>query len=324
MLSKKEKLLKDYYNVNETEYFRLLSKEKIDVKNFESWKIFYKWVGIHKNLNDIFQNDPFIYKLLFSHAYSNLIVDKNEYGCIGELTKFSFDHTSSMQLRSDVSRVECADTITGIITFPYFHNWKEIKDWIDKVPENNYSVYIINPILINYGVGTVGLFLTPKFYNGHYTELCNRYIIGLIGYPLFLTFSIDKNVDEIHYVDLELSKEDYIDEIFELSGENKALLKMLNFWKDNNEVSIPFIENNYESYLDVQPYLAPDNINFVRIISRKPFTLLHEDRKSRLGKFKEFTLDEAFKLIDTDNGEFKLSDDQLKDLLEGKYDFVIV
>ena len=315
--------MKGTYKVNQKEYLRLLSQEHRPMWDFEEWKIFYKWVGINKKLNGLFQNDPLIFKLLFSYDYKDLVVDKNEHGCIGELDSFCFDHTSSMQLRSDVSKVDCPDTVTGIITFPYFHSWEEIKDWIDKVPENNYSVYIVNPILLFYGIGTVGLFLTPKFANGYSINYCNRYIIGLTGYPLFLTFSTEDEVDEIKYVDLELSKENFIKEIYESSVENKSLLKMLNFWKDNEEVSIPLIEEKYEYYADVQPYHAPTTINFLKLKSKKPFNLVHEDTNEVLGSFKEFSLDEAYKVIDTENGEFKLSEKQLEDLLEGKYDFII-
>lgn len=320
----KKELLKDFYKVNQKEYFRLFKDENRLVYDFEEWKIFYKWVGINKKLNNLFENNPFISKLLLSPAYSNLIADKNEFGYIGELNQFSFDHTSSMQLRSDVCNVRGADTVTGIITFPYFRNWEEIKDWIDKVPEDNYSVYIINPILLFYGVGTVGLFLTPKYYNGYYIELCNRYVIGLTGYPLFLTFSDEKTIDEIRFIDLGLCKDDFVEEIYELSGNNKCLKKALNFWKDNDEVRIPLIDENYEDYLDVQPYLSPDTINFVRILSNKQFFLVHEDTKVKLGPFKEFSLDQMFKVIDTENGEFKLTEKQLNCLLDGKYDFIIM
>lgn len=75
----------------------------------------------------------------------------------------------------------------------------------------------------------MGLFLTPKFSNGYAINCCNRFIIGLTGYPLFLTFSTEDDVDEIKYVDLELSKENFVNEIYESSSENKSLLKMLNF-----------------------------------------------------------------------------------------------
>ncbi|MBR0372285.1 MAG: hypothetical protein IJH63_16500 [Methanobrevibacter sp.] len=56
--------------------------------------------------------------------------------------------------------------------------------------------------MLFYGWGTVGLFLTPKFYNGIAIEECNHYIIGLTGYPLFLTFSLEEEVEKIKYVDL--------------------------------------------------------------------------------------------------------------------------
>ena len=235
----KKELLKDKYKVNEKEYFRLFKEDNFNTSDFEEWKIFYKYVAIHKKLNNLFENDYFIYKLLLGHSYSDFIADKNEEGYIGELTQFSFDHTSSMRLRSDVSKVSCSDTITGVITFPYFHKWNEIEEWIAKVPEEVYSVYIINPILLFYGIGTVGLFLTPKYYGGYYIEQCNHYIIGLTGFPLFLTFSMEDSVDEINYVDLELSKENFVEELFELSGNDKSLFKLLNFWKDNDDVSVP-------------------------------------------------------------------------------------
>lgn len=323
MLSKKEKLLNGNYKVNRKEYFRLLSEENEIAGDFEEWKIFYKWVGINKKLNGLFQVNPFIYKLLCSSAYSNLIVDKNEYGYIGELDKFFFDHTISVQLRSDVSTISCPDTVTGIITFPYFHDWNEIKDIIDKVPEDSCSVYVLNPILIYYGLGTAGLFLTPKYCNGINIESCNQYIIGLTGYPLFLTFSMENNVEEIHFVDLGLSKEDFINELYVLSSENKSLLKMLNFWNKYEEVNIPLVEEQYEYYLDVQPYYAFNEINFIKIISKKQFKLVHEDTNQVLGPFKEFSLDESFKVIDTENGELKLFDYELRDLLDGKFDFLI-
>ncbi|MBQ2613141.1 MAG: hypothetical protein IJG19_04620 [Methanobrevibacter sp.] len=198
----REKLLKDKYEVNEKEYLRIMREEHGPLYDFEEWKIFYKYVAINKKLNNLFKNDSFISKLLFSTAYNNLIIGKNEYGYIGELNQFSFDHTSSIKLCPDVSKISYADTIRGIITFPYFHTWEQIKDWIDKVPGDNFSVYIINPILLFYGWGTVGLFLTPKFYNGIAIEECNHYIIGLTGYPLFLTFSLEEEVEKIKYVDL--------------------------------------------------------------------------------------------------------------------------
>lgn len=319
---KREKLLRNTYEVNEKEYLRLLREEHKPIYDFEEWKIFYKYVAINKKLNKLFKNDPFIFKLLLSPEFKNFICDKNQYGYIGNLTASSFDHTSSIKLRCDVSKISYADTIRGVITFPYFNKWEEIKDWIDKVPEDNYSVYIINPILLFYGLGTVGLFLTPKFHNGYPIELCNHYIIGLTGYPLFLTYSIEDEIDEIKYVDLELSKENYIDEVYELSSKNKSLLKMLNFWKDNEEVSIPLFEEKYEYYLDVQPYLTFDEINFIKINSKKPFKLVHEDTKEILGCFKEFKLNKFINIIHTERGEFKLSDKELEDLLDGKYDFM--
>ena len=66
---------------------------------------------------------------------------------------------------------------------------------------------------------------------------------------------------------------------------------------------------------------ATREINFIKMISKKPFMLVHEDTNQILGPFKEFELDKAFKVIDTDKGEIELSDEELDDILKGKYDF---
>lgn len=322
MITKKEIVEKENFKVNDKEYLRILCEEQISFFDYEEWSIFYKFVLIHKELNNIFESDPFLGKLVFSSAYSNLIKDKNEYGCIGNLTSHSFDHTSTMRLRCDVSEVYVSDTVTGVITFPYFNQWRNVKEWIDNVPES-FSVYIINPILLYYGLGTVGLFLTPKYYSGYNMELCNRFIISLTGYPLFLTFSMDDEVDEINHADLGLCKDNFVNELYSLSNDNKSLLKMLNFWKDNEDVRIPLIDEIYKKYLDFQPYYPYGSINFIKINSTKSFRVIHEDTGEILGIFKEFTLDEPFKVIHTENGEFNLSAKQLKDLLDGKYDFVL-
>lgn len=86
----REKLLKDKYEVNEKEYLRIMREENVPLYDFEEWKIFYKYVAINKKLNNLFKNDSFISKLLFSTTYNNLIIGKNEYGYIGELNQFSF------------------------------------------------------------------------------------------------------------------------------------------------------------------------------------------------------------------------------------------
>ena len=320
MMTKEELKQKENFKVNNKEYFRILSEEHLSVLDYEEWSIFYKSVMIHKKLNNIFESDPFIYKLILGHGYPGLLKDKNDNGCIGALTSDSFDHTSTMRLRSGVSEVPYSDTVTGVITFPYFHGWEDVKYWIDRVPES-FSVYIINPILLFYGLGTAGLFLTPKYYTGYNIELCNRFIITLTGYPLFLTFTMDEDVEKITHVDLGLCKENFVEEIYSISNHNEGLLKVLEFWKNNEEISIPMIDGNYKEYLDFQPYLAHCDVSFMKIASTKPFKLVHEDTGDILGTFREFMLFEPLSMIKTENGEFKLSDKELKDIIGGKYEF---
>ena len=194
--------------------------------------------------------------------------------------------------------------------------------WIENVPES-FSVYIINPRLIFYNLGSVGLFLTPTYYDGIFIEAFNRFVISLTGFPLFLTYTMEENVDEITFTDFGLCKRDFINELYSLNND-KSLLNMLNFWNDNECVTISSIERSYEEYLEIQSYMSQSNIDFLKLVSSKPFILKHEDTGEILGTFSEFFYNPVLKAITTQNNVVKLNDEQLKDLLDGKYEFKLI
>ncbi len=78
MLTKEEIKEKKNFKVNFEEYNRILTKEPISLIDYEEWSIFYKSVAIHKNLNNLFESNTFLYRLVMTDDYSKLIKDKNQ------------------------------------------------------------------------------------------------------------------------------------------------------------------------------------------------------------------------------------------------------
>ena len=99
---------------------------------------------------------------------------------------------------------------------------------------------------------------------------------------------------------------------------------MLDFWHDNDCVKVESFEYSFNDYKDNLPFSVWRDINFKQIKSSTPFVLFHEETGEILGPFNKFALDKSFKLADTNNGVLKLSDAQIDDLIEGKYDFKLI
>lgn len=313
--------IQDRYWVNEKEYYRLIQEETPSWQDYTIWDLPYKSMSIHKTLNKLWENNPFFYRLIAEYGYENILTDKNkEKGYVGEYNQFDFDHTTTIQLKEPL--VTHSDTITGILTFPYL-TWEGVKEWVDKAPPN-YRVYIINPVLIIYNIGAVGLLLTMDYYNGGAFELFNRYCISLCGLPLFLQFTDREKVPMIKTLDFPCSRDDFVDEL-KHNRTDKGLQKLINFWHTYDEVECGVLESAYKKFQHIQAYsIYTENLNHIKVESEKPFQLVHETTGSILGEYHSFILDGYFKVIDTDTGEQELTDEELRMLLDGEYDFKMV
>lgn len=201
--------------------------------------------------------------------------------------------------------------------FPYIE-WNTISRIITKLPDG-WEIFIINPILMRYDK-SIGLFLTPKYADDIFIDECNSFIQLKTGYPLFLKYSKKEFVPKILFKKPELTLESYVEEMKKY-GKNKGLDKLLDFWANNDCVKVYSFEYSFKDYKDNLPFSVWHDINFKEIKSYTQFNLVHEETGEILGPFHKFILDKSFKLADTNNGVLKLSDSQINDLIEGKYDF---
>ena len=314
--------LRQEYLVNNTEYYNLLGE--VEDGEYTVWSSVDERCIIHNKISSLFERNPFFYRLIFDKGYEGLLKGTNnsdDYCVLGGLTRFDFDHSSSLKLRSD-SGVVGGDSVTGILCFPYL-DWDELLEWEGKVP-CEYSVYVLNPHLVRYNGGAIGLFVTPKYYNGVYVALCNNLIIGLTGYPLFLTITDKEDVPRIKKIDLDLSRKGFVKELHARTEDN-GLDKLISFWDEHYPiVEVEPFNKFFEYYEKVQPYnYYCTTLDSVWIVSSKPFFLKHKSNGDVLGRFYEFQFDYMFNVIDTDDGEYKLSESQADDLLYGEYDFYI-
>lgn len=297
--------------VNEDEYKRLAGQK---MSNPVIWK-FKQNLFVERIINNLFELNKFFYNIVFDDKYSIL---NNEF--ISEVPDVTDFHNFAITLKDDVSYIDMPEMITGIVSFTYV-SWNQVGNIMSKIPDS-WSLFIVNPILMRYE-NTIALFFTPKYDNNSYILEFNRFIISKTGYPLFLRFTEEKLVTQINYFKPDLSVENFVRDFKKYSKSN-SVSKLLDFWLKNDCVKIMSFEYNYNCYKDNLPYHIYNDIDFIDVKSTIPFELVHEFTHEKLGPFKKFNLDKSFKLIDTENGVFNLSDRQVNDLIDGKYDFLLL
>ena len=298
--------------INKNEYERLFNEE---IDNQTSW-IFKSNLCVNSFINDLFEENKFLYRLFSDSDYTIL----NHHDIINYL-KNHFDYYYAVSLKNNVSKTDAPEVISGIMDFSYI-SWDKIKEIIDKLP-GGWVVFIINPILMRYEKGSIGLFFTPKYKDNYYIEECNNFIKSRTGYPLFLEYVEKDTIEKIEFDKPELTIEKYVLEMKKYC-QNKGLNKLLDFWQYNECVNIDAFEDSFNDFKDNIPYSIWDDINFKDIKSTIPFELIHEETGEVLGHYNRFCLDKSFKLADVDDGVLKLTDSQINDLIEGKYDFKLV
>ena len=148
---------------------------------------------------------------------------------------------------------------------------------------------------MRYAEGSVGLFVTPRYADNLFIDECNSFIKLKTGYPLFLEYSHNEFVPQIHFDKPELTLESYVEEMKKY-GKNRGLSKLLDFWYDNDCVKVESFEYSFRDYKDNLPFSVWKDINFKQIKSFTPFELVHEETGEKLGPFNKFALDKSFKL----------------------------
>lgn len=298
--------------INEKEYERLFNEE---MNKQKPWFL-KRSICVNSFINRIFDENRFLFNIIFDDKFDIL---KNK-RVINKIKEY-FNDYYGVTLKNNVSYIDMPETISGIIIFSPI-DWNNIKEFIDKIPDG-WTVFIINPILMRYHKGSIGLFFTPEYCENYYIEECNDFIKSKTGYPLFLKYAKKYHVKEINYEKAELNIENFVKEVKKWS-DDKGLNKLLEFWQNNDCVKVDSFKDSFNDYKNNLPFFMRYDIDFKNIESSIPFKLIHEENGEVLGPYNRFCLDKSFKVADVDNSVLELSDSQINDLLEGKYDFKLI
>ena len=98
-------------------------------------------IVIDEFVNGIFEENKFFYELFF---YSNFTILNYD----SEISNIPFNHEKVIKLKSNVYPILDVETLTGIVDFLYI-DFNIIEKYVDEIP-NNWSFFIINPILMKY------------------------------------------------------------------------------------------------------------------------------------------------------------------------------
>ena len=295
-------------------------EEQIDESKMVPWKIRSNLL-VHPIINELFDFNRFFQHVLFDRDFDilkNVSKKRNGEFEIGEIPSGYFDHYYAVEFK-DTYDIGIPEIIGGVMNFPYIYD-EQIVEFITKAPVG-WEVYIINPVLMNYG--TIGLFLTPEYINGAYISELNNFITLKTGYPLFLKYVPDNpNIEPINYTKVDSSVDDFI-ERFNFKS-NKGLDIMLQFWKENDCVSCDSFDYSYKNYCNNQSFSIYKNINFKVIESTTPFKITLTESSLVLGGFKKFHLDCAYMLADTDSEQLLLWDEEMQALIDGDYTIELI
>lgn len=293
--------------INESEYNRLYAEKMF---NPLIWELQPVDILIDKFVNRVFENNRFLFEIFFFSEYN--ILNYNS-----RMSNINFEHTCCIKFKSGFLDIEGFETVTGIVTFPYI-NWNIINDYISDLP-SGWSLFVINPCLIKYNPGSIGIFLTPTYAKNIFIDEFNNFIKSKTGYPLFLKYTNNQNISKIIFEKPDLSLKNFIKEMKKHG--NRSLEKLLDFWADNKCVDVSSFEYAYDNYKNNLSYPIWEDIDLKNISSSVSFKIVHENNSEISGIFKKFSLDKAFHLAYVDQGVLKLTDSQINDLIDGKYDF---
>lgn len=236
------------------------------------------------------------------------------------------DHSN--WIKFDEDKYHSFAFVQGLVSFPYMSLDSEyfLQD-LNRVGEN-WEVWIINPKLLRYS-GAIGLFFTPKLYEGgiysrkegniHVMDI-NSYFEIRTGYSLFYKFSI-RDIEPIEAEEkFDNSINGYYNEMMEWEAIREEVKPALTFWYDN----YPLVENSV---------MDRDYNNFNKIGQLTSITMdLHKTSSSKLFqlyiddqlvlddlKWIEFDVN-AFDRIDYDKGTYNVSEEEKEKLLSGDYE----
>lgn len=288
--------------INEKNYYRLF---ELPIEDEEAW-IFRDNLMVNKVINTCFKEDEILSDMIFT-AMDNGVKEF-------EIPHGLLDHDYYVKFSDDNIDYNFEESLYGIMTFPY-QNFNFLKEIIDTWDTKFWNIYVINPVLMRYASGSLGLFITPK---DNYLILdINGYIKSLTGYKLFYNWT-DKDIKPImedkHLMPDSFWVERLINDYAPIMCE-----KIIKFWLNNKEdVECGELEHSYFSYKHHMPFTITD----VLLTTLKgPIELVDTKTGWTTGVCRRLGFDiKSFKCVYVDRKIANFTEEQLEDFKNGDFE----
>lgn len=312
--------------INDKEWNRLYDLGVIDS---EEYKLDHRF-QVNKLLQEIISKDKFLNRLLFdSVVYPLNVLPSIHHGRKKTLRELDIgkieprlDHYQVIQFNPEWSNIEGIDAVKGIFSFPYYDITWHV-NFIKELGEL-WEAYIINPLFLQYNNSCVGIFYMLKnIHNDDLINDLNGYWIKLTGYPLFFKPTLEE-IEEIQPITLDLSRKNFIKGFMKENPpvEDIMFYKLLEFWAENECVTVEGFNSSYNKYLDNISHSLWIGFNLKTITSTKPFEFINTRTGEKLGPFTYFEYDPSFDCYYTKgiNGKHEINPEIKEDFSKGNYD----
>lgn len=302
--------------INEENYKRL---SKIKIKDNENWewkkdlpdfeKVYY---SVNERINYYFEEDSTLASLIEFSKLSKI----EDLSIPHEL----LDHYHYMKFNNKDMKYDF-DHLYGIMTFPYM-DFERLSEIISSWNTKFWNLFIINPALMKYVEGSLGLFITPINSDISISEY-NGVFKTLTGYNLFYLWTNEKKIEPIR----QNKKIEDISKWFESLTDAefpKMYKKIVRFWFDNKEkIECYALENSYFQFTHKMPHEYPPLI--VLTLEGDDFEMFDTKSGWSTGKCNKLGFDlETFNCIYVNDEEIVFTKEMLQDFKDGTFELKII
>lgn len=294
--------------INEKNYERLYN---LKMENDEPWDM-NEYLDVNEKINYYFEKDETLTSILF-FANESKIEDLS-------FPNGLLDHYYHVKFNNKDMNYDF-EHLSGVISFPYT-TFEELGEIISSWNTKFWKLYIINPALMKYAEGSLGLFITPMSFEIAIADY-NGLFETLTGYKLFYLWA-DKDSIKPIMQNKELKDDS---EWFEsLTDEEfpKMHRKIVKFWYDNKEKIKCFsLENSYFQFTHKMQHDLPPLMSLT--LQGSDFEMFDTITGWTTGKCNRIEFDlKSFKCIYVDRREIVFTDRMLKNFKDGNFELKMI
>lgn len=300
-----ENLHNDFFRnniMNEKNYKKLYS---LDIEDEEFWTLRNN-LSVNSNINNYFRQDKTL-KSFIDYLDRKKIKDTS-------IPNALLDHDYYVKFSDKNTEYEFS-YLYGVMTFPYM-NFDKLKNIIYSWNTNFWNIYIINPTLMKYANGSLGLFITPV--DEFAIEQCNGFFETLTGYKLFYLWTNSEELKPIMKKNIVPDDSEWIkmltDDEFPIMSQ-----KIIKFWLNNDDINCYSLKNSYFAFIHNMPFIIPTVM--LTTIEGKDFEMVDTVNGWTTGKCNTLEFDlKSFKCIYVNEKIIEFNEEMIQSLKEGNFE----